>query len=93
LPIKFKSKNQHSIGGRRKRRLPVIAVTDDEKQALVDCCAEWRVNQAEAMRAALYIAGIFAEESLSDLPSGMIAHIKTHHSLVPETRAKDREAR
>lgn len=83
---RYPSRNQWSGKEARKSRMPPIAASEDERQAIEDICLEWRVNMAELSRAAWYLAGVYTEESLEDLPAALVEHVKTHRTLVPPGR-------
>jgi len=67
--------NQHTTKQPRKQKLPLIAVTADERRVAERVAADNHISLAQLVRAAMVVAGVFEVESLGDLPPSLAARL------------------
>ena len=70
------ARNQWSRGQVRRKRLPVLSVTEDERDAVLKYCTRTRMSFADVVRAGLVALGILDVGSLEDLPDTFAEHVR-----------------
>lgn len=70
------ARNQWSRGQVRRHRLPVVSVTQDERDRVEKYCSRTRISFADVVRAGLVALSILDPASLEDLPTAFAEHVK-----------------
>lgn len=83
-------KNQHNTKQPRLARLPLVAVTADERRVVERLCEKTRLSMAQVVRAALVCAGALELDTLrGDFPAELISRIEKIGRLVLEGEGKN----
>lgn len=69
-------RNQWSKGQVRRYRLPVIAISADERKRVEEYCDRTRTSIADLVRAGLVALGVFELASLDGLPDAIAQHVQ-----------------
>ena len=80
--------NQYTGGGMRTKRLPTMAVSQLERDAVERTATELRLTMAQLVRAGLVLLGVLDTSSLDDLPQELAAHLSTGKGLGPLRKAR-----
>lgn len=82
------TKNQHSGGVLRCKRLPTMAVSEYERERVEQEAHRLHMTMAQLVRCGLVLLGVLDTGSLDDVDTAIAAQISTGKGLGPLRRAK-----